>query len=42
MVLGVPARERAGHVVPEQAWAFIVEKYVQNIGLYREKLRRLD
>ncbi|MGW6931842.1 gamma carbonic anhydrase family protein [Lentzea sp. NPDC054927] len=42
MVLGVPARERPGHVVPEQAWAFIVEKYVQNIALYREKLRRLD
>lgn len=42
MVLGVPARERAGYVVPEQAWAFAVERYVQNIGLYREKLRRLD
>jgi carbonic anhydrase/acetyltransferase-like protein (isoleucine patch superfamily) len=42
MVLGVPARVREGHVVPEGAWQFIVEKYVENTLRYRKELRRLD
>ncbi|GAA2662802.1 MULTISPECIES: gamma carbonic anhydrase family protein [Actinosynnema] len=41
MALGVPARVREGHEVPDSAFAFIVDKYVQNIASYRE-LRRLD
>ncbi|ATE56898.1 gamma carbonic anhydrase family protein [Actinosynnema pretiosum] len=41
MALGVPARVREGHEVPEGAFSFIVDKYVQNIAAYRE-LRRLD
>ena len=37
------ARKRApGHVVPDGAWQFVVDKYVDNIALYREELRRLD
>ncbi|MEU5696899.1 gamma carbonic anhydrase family protein [Actinosynnema sp. NPDC020468] len=42
MALGVPARIREGHVVPENAWQFIVDKYVANISVYRAGLRRLD
>ncbi|QFZ22816.1 gamma carbonic anhydrase family protein [Saccharothrix syringae] len=42
MALGVPARVREGHVVPENAWKFIVDKYVENISRYRRELRRLD
>jgi carbonic anhydrase/acetyltransferase-like protein (isoleucine patch superfamily) len=42
MMLGVPARVRAGYEVPELAWQGIVDKYVANIDLYRAKLRRLD
>lgn len=41
MALGVPARVREGHVVPENAWKFIVDKYVENISRYRADLRRL-
>ena len=42
MALGVPARVREGHVVPEKAWSFIVDKYVSNIEVYRSGLRRID
>lgn len=42
MALGVPARVREGYLVPEGAWQEIVEKYVENIALFRTKLRRLD
>jgi carbonic anhydrase/acetyltransferase-like protein (isoleucine patch superfamily) len=42
MALGVPARIRPDHEVPEGAFALIVDKYVQNIDVYRKTLRRLD
>jgi carbonic anhydrase/acetyltransferase-like protein (isoleucine patch superfamily) len=42
MALGVPARIREGHEVPAHSWAFIVEKYVANIKVYRSGLRRLE
>ena len=42
MALGVPAKVRPGHVVPERAWQFAVDRYVANIALYRKELRRLD
>jgi carbonic anhydrase/acetyltransferase-like protein (isoleucine patch superfamily) len=42
MALGVPARIREGHEVPEGFTAPFVEKYVANIGIFRAKLRRLD
>lgn len=42
MALGVPAKVRPGHVVPDGAWQFAVDKYVDNIALYRKELRRLD
>jgi hypothetical protein len=42
MALGVPAKVRPGHVVPERAWQFVVDRYVANIALYRKELRRLD
>ena len=42
MALGVPARIRPDHEVPEGAFLPIVEKYVENIGVFRGKLRRLD
>ncbi|RKT57105.1 gamma carbonic anhydrase family protein [Saccharothrix australiensis] len=42
MALGVPAKVREGHVVPEGAWQFVVAKYVDNIATYRKALRRLD
>jgi carbonic anhydrase/acetyltransferase-like protein (isoleucine patch superfamily) len=42
MALGVPAKIREGHVVPEGAWRFVVEKYVANIAAYRRDLRRID
>jgi carbonic anhydrase/acetyltransferase-like protein (isoleucine patch superfamily) len=42
MALGVPARVREGYVVPDGAWQFAVDKYVHNISVYRNELRRLD
>lgn len=42
MALGVPARIRDGYQVPEGAFSEIVERYVQNIAVFRAKLRRLD
>lgn len=42
MALGVPAKVREGYEVPERAWAAIVDKYVENISVFRTKLRRLD
>jgi carbonic anhydrase/acetyltransferase-like protein (isoleucine patch superfamily) len=42
MALGVPARVRPDYQVPEGAWAPIVARYVENVSLYRNKLRRLD
>jgi carbonic anhydrase/acetyltransferase-like protein (isoleucine patch superfamily) len=42
MALGVPARIREGYEVPEGAWQAIVDRYVENIGVFRAKLRRLD
>jgi len=42
MALGVPAKIREGYQVPEGAWQFAVDRYVSNIGLYRDKLRRID
>ena len=42
MALGVPYRIREGYEVPEGAWQAIVDRYVENIGLFRAKLRRLD
>ncbi len=42
MALGVPARIREGYEVPDRAWQAIVDRYVENIGVFRAKLRRLD
>ena len=42
MALGVPARVRDGYEVPEGAWDFAVESYVQRGKRYRAELRRLD
>ena len=42
MALGVPAKTREGHVVPEDMTSGIVERYVRSIGVYRAGLRRLD
>ncbi|MCP2260929.1 Carbonic anhydrase or acetyltransferase, isoleucine patch superfamily [Streptoalloteichus tenebrarius] len=42
MALGVPARIREGYEVPDGAFQFAVDKYVANIDLYWQKLRRLD
>ncbi|RZS39281.1 carbonic anhydrase/acetyltransferase-like protein (isoleucine patch superfamily) [Herbihabitans rhizosphaerae] len=42
MALGVPAKVREGHVVPEEMTAGIVQVYLDNIATYREGLRRLD
>jgi carbonic anhydrase/acetyltransferase-like protein (isoleucine patch superfamily) len=42
MALGVPARVREGYQVPEGEWSLIVAKYVENIAVFRTKLRRLD
>jgi carbonic anhydrase/acetyltransferase-like protein (isoleucine patch superfamily) len=42
MALGVPAKIREGHEVPEGSVAMIVEKYVENIARFRSGLRRLD
>ncbi len=42
MALGVPARVREGHEVPEDMTKGIVELYVGNARAYRHGLRRLD
>jgi carbonic anhydrase/acetyltransferase-like protein (isoleucine patch superfamily) len=42
MALGVPAKVRAGYEVPEGAWLGVVQKYVENIAVFRGRLRRLD
>jgi carbonic anhydrase/acetyltransferase-like protein (isoleucine patch superfamily) len=42
MALGVPAKIREGYEVPEGTVSLGVEGYVENIGIYRAKLRRLD
>lgn len=42
MALGVPARVREGHVVPEGYVSGIVESYVANGKWYRAELRRID
>jgi carbonic anhydrase/acetyltransferase-like protein (isoleucine patch superfamily) len=42
MALGVPARVRENYQVPEGQWQAIVEKYVENIAVFRSQLRRLD
>lgn len=42
MALGVPARVREGHEVPEGMTKGIVELYVGNARAYRHGLRRLD
>jgi carbonic anhydrase/acetyltransferase-like protein (isoleucine patch superfamily) len=42
MALGVPAKVREGYEVPAGAWQGIVDKYVENIAVYRTELRRLD
>jgi carbonic anhydrase/acetyltransferase-like protein (isoleucine patch superfamily) len=42
MALGVPAKIREGYEVPKGSWQGIVDKYVENIAIYRTNLRRLD
>jgi carbonic anhydrase/acetyltransferase-like protein (isoleucine patch superfamily) len=42
MALGVPARVREGYEVPDGAWLGVVQRYVENIAVFRAKLRRLD
>jgi carbonic anhydrase/acetyltransferase-like protein (isoleucine patch superfamily) len=42
MALGVPAKVREGYVVPEGSWLPVVRKYVENIAIFKAKLRRLD
>lgn len=42
MALGVPAKVREGHVVPEDMTSGIVESYLQHAKTYRAGLRRLD
>ncbi|SDI84925.1 Carbonic anhydrase or acetyltransferase, isoleucine patch superfamily [Actinokineospora alba] len=42
MALGVPAKVREGHVVPEDMTSGIVEGYLQHAKTYRAGLRRLD
>ncbi|AHI00741.1 gamma carbonic anhydrase family protein [Kutzneria albida] len=42
MALGVPARVREGHEVPEDMVSGIVRLYVENAKVYRQQLRRLD
>jgi carbonic anhydrase/acetyltransferase-like protein (isoleucine patch superfamily) len=42
MALGVPARVREGYEVPEGAWLGVVQRYVENIAVFRARLRRLD
>ena len=42
MALGVPARIRENHEVPAMSFAMIVDRYVENIKIYKAGLRRLD
>ena len=42
MALGVPARIREGHEVPEGMTSGIVRTYVENIARYKGNLRRVD
>ena len=42
MALGVPAKVRPGHEVPDDMVSGIVAAYVSNIAEYRAGLRRLD
>ncbi|HVL84559.1 MAG TPA: gamma carbonic anhydrase family protein [Pseudonocardia sp.] len=42
MVLGIPARIREGHEVPEGAYDHAVRSYVQRGKRFRADLRRLD
>lgn len=42
MALGVPARVRTGYTVPDGAFAYAVESYVQRGRRFRAELRRLD
>ncbi len=42
MALGVPARVREGHEVPDGSTLGIVGKYLENVARYRSELRRLD
>lgn len=42
MALGVPAKVRDGHVVPEEHVAANTELYYQNAQFYRTSLRRID
>ena len=41
MALGVPARVREGHVVPEGATGYAVESYIQRGKRFRAELRRI-
>ncbi|RJQ68756.1 gamma carbonic anhydrase family protein [Pseudonocardiaceae bacterium YIM PH 21723] len=42
MALGVPAKIREGHVVDPAMTEMIVQKYVENIAVFKAQLRRLD
>ncbi|HXV92175.1 MAG TPA: gamma carbonic anhydrase family protein [Pseudonocardia sp.] len=42
MALGVPAKVREGHEVPEGAFAYAVESYVRRGKRFRAELRRLE
>jgi carbonic anhydrase/acetyltransferase-like protein (isoleucine patch superfamily) len=42
MALGVPARVREGYEVPEGAYDYAVQSYVQRGKWFRAELRRLD
>lgn len=42
MALGIPARVREGYEVPEGAFAYAVESYIQRGKRFRTELRRLE
>ena len=42
MALGIPARVREGHEVPEDAYRYAVESYVARGKRFRAELRRLE
>jgi carbonic anhydrase/acetyltransferase-like protein (isoleucine patch superfamily) len=42
MAVGVPARVRDGHEVPEGTWDHAVDSYLRRSKRYRAELRRLD
>ena len=42
IALGIPAKTKEGHVVPDNMISGIVEHYVKSIAVYRTGLRRLD